>query len=87
MKDERADERIEVRVNGRERRFREGLSLAGLLERLELDPRAVVVEHNRRIVRADGLGDVRLRDGDAVEVVHFVGGGAPVPDARRGRQP
>jgi len=35
----------------------------------------VVVEHNRRIVRRDALGTTRLAEGDAVELVHFVGGG------------
>src|SRR5947207_355907 len=42
---------------------------------LELDPRAVVVEHNRKIVRRAGLGGVTVNAGDAIELVHFVGGG------------
>jgi thiamine biosynthesis protein ThiS len=35
----------------------------------------VVVEHNRRIVRRDGLAGAVLAGGDEVELVHFVGGG------------
>ena len=62
-------------VNGESRDVPEGTTLAGLLEQLGLDPRAVVVEHNRRIVRRDALGLTRLAGGDAVELVHFVGGG------------
>jgi len=62
-------------VNGESRAAPEGTTLAGLLEQLGLDPRAVVVEHNRRIVRRDGLGGVHLANGDAVELIHFVGGG------------
>jgi thiamine biosynthesis protein ThiS len=62
-------------VNGESRTVAEGTTLAGLLEQLGLDPRAVVVEHNRRIVRRDALGQTRLAGDDAVELVHFVGGG------------
>jgi thiamine biosynthesis protein ThiS len=35
----------------------------------------VVVEHNRRIVRRDALDGFPLAAGDAVELIHFVGGG------------
>lgn len=62
-------------VNGESRPVPAGTSLGGLLALLGLDPRAVVVEHNRRIVRRDALGATRLAEGDAVELVHFVGGG------------
>jgi thiamine biosynthesis protein ThiS len=62
-------------VNGESRAVPEGTTLAGLLAQLGLDPRAVVVEHNRRIVRRDALSAVPLASGDAVELIHFVGGG------------
>jgi len=52
-----------------------GVTLLELLAELALDPRAVVVEHNRHIVRRPSLGDVRVAPGDAIELVHFVGGG------------
>jgi thiamine biosynthesis protein ThiS len=68
-------ETIEIVVNGERRAVASGASLLELLAALELDPRAVVVEHNRRIVRRPTLGDVRVAPGDAVELVHFVGGG------------
>lgn len=62
-------------VNGEERRIREPATLLDLLAHLGLDPRTVVVEHNREIVRRPRLGETTLRNGDAVELVHFVGGG------------
>lgn len=68
-------ETIEIVVNGEPHAVASGVSLLELLAALELDPRAVVVEHNRRIVRRPALGDVRVAPGDAVELVHFVGGG------------
>jgi thiamine biosynthesis protein ThiS len=66
---------VAVIVNGESRAVPAGTTLGGLLAQLGLDPRAVVVEHNRRIVRRDALGATRLAAGDAVELVHFVGGG------------
>ena len=68
-------ETIQIELNGRAREVPSGRSLAGLLEDLDVDRRAVVVEHNREIVRGDELEGARLSDGDVVEVVHFVGGG------------
>lgn len=66
---------MDVVINGERKQITQGVTLLELLEELELDPRAVVVEHNRRIVRRAGLGDVTVAEGDAVELVHFVGGG------------
>jgi thiamine biosynthesis protein ThiS len=65
---------MDVVING-ERKNVTSATLLDLLRELELDPRAVVVEHNRKIVRRGGLGDVTVREGDAIELVHFVGGG------------
>ena len=66
---------IDVLVNGEPRTVARGVTLLALLRSLELDPRAVVVEHNRAIVRRPMLGDVTVAAGDAIELVHFVGGG------------
>ncbi len=66
---------MDVVINGEHKRVPPGASLLDVLSQLELDPRAVVVEHNRRIVRRPALGDVKLNEGDAIELVHFVGGG------------
>lgn len=66
---------IPIVVNGAERRLPDGLTLDRLLAHFEIDPRSVVVEHNREIVRGPRLGDVPVRPGDRIELVHFVGGG------------
>ncbi len=65
---------MDVVINGEQKRIKGG-TLLELLAELELDPRAVVVEHNRKIVRRVGLADVTVAEGDAIELVHFVGGG------------
>jgi thiamine biosynthesis protein ThiS len=66
---------ITIVVNGEERRLSAELSLSDLLARLELDPQAVVVELNKEIVRRPALAETTVRDGDRIELVHFVGGG------------
>jgi sulfur carrier protein len=68
-------EPIRVMVNGAPRELPAGVSLLQMLERFDLDPRLVVVELNRQIVRRPALGETSVRDGDHVELVHFVGGG------------
>lgn len=66
---------MDLVVNGEPKRFDGPLTAAGLLALLQLDPRAVVVELNRRIVRRPELAETPLGEGDQVELVHFVGGG------------
>ncbi len=62
-------------VNGEPRTIPGPATLADLLTHLGLDPRAIVVEHNRDIVRRPRLAETPLAAGDSIELVHFVGGG------------
>jgi thiamine biosynthesis protein ThiS len=63
-------------INGEPRTVRAGATIADVLSALELDPRTVIVEHNREILRdRRGYGARRVDSGDVLEVVHFVGGG------------
>ena len=66
---------LAITVNGEPRRVPGPATVADLLRQLQLDPRTVVVELNRHIVRRPQLEQTRLREGDMVELVHFVGGG------------
>ncbi|MEX2584000.1 MAG: sulfur carrier protein ThiS [Gemmatimonadota bacterium] len=66
---------IEIQVNGESRHVRGGLNVEELLRSLELQPRMIVVEHNGDILRRERYSDVRVAPGDALELVHFVGGG------------
>jgi thiamine biosynthesis protein ThiS len=66
---------LAITLNGEPREVPGPATLDGLLRHLGLDPRMVVVELNREIVRRPRLADTPLADGDTVELVHFVGGG------------
>ena len=67
---------VSLTVNGERREIPRGWTLADLLGSLDLHPRLVVVEHNRTILRDRAeYPRLVLREGDALEIVHFVGGG------------
>jgi len=66
---------ISLTLTGEVRRFVSGGSVADLVRDIGLDPAKVAVERNLEIVPRSTLGDVRLNDGDVLEIVHFVGGG------------
>jgi thiazole synthase len=66
---------ISLTLNGEPRRFIDGGSVADLVCDIGLDPAKVAVERNLEIVPRSTLADVRLAEGDVLEIVHFVGGG------------
>jgi sulfur carrier protein len=66
---------MKIRINGEEKEIAPGLSVAGLLEELQIRPGRVVVELNRKILSREAHGSTALTDGDTIEIVHFVGGG------------
>ena len=70
-----AGQPLRLTVNGEPRDLPGPATLLDLLAALGLDPRTVVVERNREIVRRPQLGETRVADGDTIELVHFVGGG------------
>jgi sulfur carrier protein len=67
---------ITLTVNGAPRVLARNSTIASLLGSLQIDPRLVVVEHNREILRdRNEYPSLGLENGDFVEIVHFVGGG------------
>ena len=66
---------MDITVNGEERRFEGPITVAGLLQALELQPRKIAVERNLEIVPKSLFEDTALSDGDKIEIVQFVGGG------------
>ncbi len=74
-----ADGTIAIQINGEHRRVAAGISIAALAAELGLPPEKVAVERNLEIVPRSTLAQVRVEDGDALEIVHFVGGGDHAP--------
>ncbi len=71
---------MRLHINGDERTFPDpappsDFTLATLIDSLAMKPDRVAVELNRDIVPRERWPETQLKDGDRLEVVHFVGGG------------
>lgn len=67
---------IVLQINGRRVELDQPTGLLAYLETLGVSPRAVAVEHNGVIVERSRYAEAKLDDGDVVEIVRMVGGGA-----------
>jgi thiamine biosynthesis protein ThiS len=63
-------------VNGKPRDVAAPLSLREFLEAHNVKPEMVAVEYNGEIVRRERFAEVHLQEGDKLEIIHMVGGGA-----------
>ena len=66
---------MNITLNGEKKEVPEGLTIAGLLDYLNIQPQRVAVELNEDIVRKTQYAGTVLRTGDSLEVVSFMGGG------------
>ncbi|WP_376088727.1 sulfur carrier protein ThiS [Roseomonas sp. CCTCC AB2023176] len=66
---------VRITLNGEAREFPAGSSVTDLLAAIGLDGRKVAVERNEEIVPRSAYGTTALAAGDAIEIVHFIGGG------------
>lgn len=66
---------MEVIVNGSARDVPDGLTVKDLVAHLGLGDGPVAVEVNREIVPRAQHATHKVESGDAIEIVHFVGGG------------
>ena len=68
---------MQLTINGESRRFEMPITVEQLLDEIGIDTRKVAVECNLEIVPKSKYSVTPLTDGDKLEVVHFIGGGAP----------
>jgi thiamine biosynthesis protein ThiS len=71
---------MNLQVNGERRTFEPPahggqFTVAALIESLGMKSDRVAVELNREIAPRDRWLQIALKDGDRLEIVHFVGGG------------
>jgi sulfur carrier protein len=66
---------MRLTVNGAEREIPDGLTVRDLISHLGLDGGPVAVERNLEVVPRAEHATAILREGDVLEIVHFVGGG------------
>jgi thiamine biosynthesis protein ThiS len=68
-------ETIALTLNGEPRHIAAGATVAALLAEIGLETRKIAVERNEEIVPRSLYAATALRAGDALEIVHFIGGG------------
>ena len=64
-----------ILLNGEDREIRDGISLAQLIESLDLPDKRIAVEVNSDVIRKKDWSGFVLGHEDRLEIVHFVGGG------------
>ena len=79
---------VEILLNGETSKLKHGATVDQLVRDLDLATDRVAVEYNLHILKKKHWAETVLEEGDRVEIVHFVGGGAgpcavgPVDEAR-----
>lgn len=67
---------MKVVLNGNQAELPSQSTISDLLKKLDRHPQRVAVEVNREIIKRDNYSSHTLQDGDEIEVLQFVGGGA-----------
>ena len=73
---------MQIQVNGQSREVAENSTLTTLISDLALPAQRIAVELTRSVVRRSEWPTTELNEGDRIEVVHFVGGGAGADSSR-----
>ncbi|MBA1202820.1 sulfur carrier protein ThiS [Pseudomonas capeferrum] len=66
---------MEVEINGVAQLLPAGINLAQLLIQLQLQERRLAIEYNHDVVPRSEYAELRLQQGDRLEIVHAIGGG------------
>jgi thiamine biosynthesis protein ThiS len=66
---------VTIKLNGDSHEIPQPMTVAALLERLEIDARRVAVELNLNVIKKGAYESAVVDAGDEVEIVNFVGGG------------
>ncbi|MFY9222726.1 MAG: sulfur carrier protein ThiS [Blastocatellia bacterium] len=66
---------MQIVLNGENKEISENISLKQLVDKLELKQERVAIELNKTVARRKDWAEIMLKDGDQLEIVHFVGGG------------
>lgn len=66
---------MQITINGKPEEMQAG-TVMDVLKQKDIDPHMVAVELNTQIVERDRLDTTNVQDGDKVEFLFYMGGGA-----------
>ena len=66
---------MKVLINGETKEISNQLNLSELLKYFSLPQERIAIELNKEVVRKKDWENIKIVEGDRLEVIHFVGGG------------
>ena len=67
--------KIKITVNGKQMQIMPKFSLKSLITKLKMPLNKIAIELNKKIIDKNRISKIRLKKGDKIEIVHFIGGG------------
>ena len=67
--------KIKIIVNGKQMQVIPKFSLKSLVVKLKIPLNKIAIELNKKIIDKKNISNIRLKKGDKIEIVHFIGGG------------
>ena len=67
--------KIKITVNGKQMQIIPKFSLKSLVTKLKMPLNKIAIELNKKIIDKNRISKIRLKKGDKIEIVHFIGGG------------
>ena len=67
--------KIKITVNGKQMQIIPKITLKGLITKLKMPLNKIAIELNKKIIDKNRISKIRLKKGDKIEIVHFIGGG------------
>ena len=67
--------KVKIKINGKNRLINEKMTLKSLLNINKVALNKVAIELNKKIIDKKKIDEIKLKNGDKIEIVHFIGGG------------
>ena len=67
--------KIKITVNGKQMQIIPKFTLKSLITKLKMPLNKIAIELNKKIIDKNRVSKIRLKKGDKIEIVHFIGGG------------
>ncbi len=67
---------IKIKLNGKENEIKSGMTVTDLLTKWQMRPELVTVEINESILQKLDYETTEIKQGDKVEFIFYMGGGA-----------
>jgi len=66
---------MKIVVNGKELEYKDNITVEDILNNLNIKEKVMAVAVNMEIVKKDNWKIFKVKNGDKIELLHFVGGG------------